>query len=116
MPDTLNLPTITKINQVRAEIDRSEDVQDPEVIEGDGLLIVHSVTEPAGQYWDVVYSDAMTRVDELTLGDLFQEVYEQTGFQGSEIEVERETNLRPHPLMPGSNWHTYIRLCPKVAM
>ncbi|MFJ2187815.1 hypothetical protein ACIOJE_07570 [Kitasatospora sp. NPDC087861] len=48
--------------------------------------------------------------------DLEERIFRTFGFRLRDIEVEREEIPRPHPHLSGGTAHTFVRLCPKVAL
>ncbi|MFM9464125.1 hypothetical protein ACKI1K_14900 [Streptomyces scabiei] len=85
------------------------------ITQDDNLLIVHSIADPVGEYWDVAYGDNLSSQEIQDLVDLEERVWKDYGVRLIDITVERQENRFPHPLFSSPN-HTYVRLCPKAAL
>jgi hypothetical protein len=105
---------VTSRLAVLDEIESSKTIR-TRITQDTNLLIVHSIANPVGEYWDIAYGDNLSDREIQDLVDLEERVWKDYGVLLIDITIERQENQFPHPLFPSSPNHTYVRLCPKVA-
>jgi hypothetical protein len=97
-----------------AEIDASKTIR-TRITQDENLLIVHTIANPVGEYWDIAYGDNLSDPEIQELLDLEERVWKDYGVLLIDVTIERQENQFPHPLFPSSPNHTYVRICPKAA-
>ncbi|MCX4685461.1 hypothetical protein OG401_14240 [Kitasatospora purpeofusca] len=111
----------SKTNEVAAQIADSKTVE-VRVSQTENLVIAHSmavsnhhIVPMVIEYWDIVYNPSVTDAEINELVALEERVFVRYGIRLERMVVEREENKFPHPWFT-SDTHTYVRLCPKVAV
>ncbi|WP_406153588.1 hypothetical protein OH797_31965 [Streptomyces anulatus] len=97
------------------QIESSQTIR-TKITQGQHLLVVHSIADPVGEYWDIAYGDLISAEEISEFIDLEERVWKDYGVRLIDITVERQENPWPHPMFPDCASHTYVRLCPKAAL
>ncbi|MGW3232458.1 hypothetical protein [Kitasatospora sp. NPDC001095] len=86
------------------------------VMRSDGLVVIYHAKSSIGEVWDVCYADNLGEGDIAELVDLEGQLLARYGRRLDELIVRRLENAWPHPDFAGSQAHTFVRICPKVAL
>ncbi|MFB7906428.1 hypothetical protein ACFC1T_08390 [Kitasatospora sp. NPDC056076] len=86
------------------------------VTRSDGLVVIYHAETPMGEVWDICYADNLGEEDIDELIGLEGKLITRYGRRLDELAVQRLENPWPHPDFLGSQMHTFVRICPKVAL